>query len=102
MIVAIEGVHGVRVSSSVGLGFRLALLQVERDVVLRQRCECNSISEFEDELAKAIQTITAHFLSHRRNLSSDTIVDVASPSQIATIRELAIPQSNPHPLQSAI
>ena len=60
------------------------------------------LSEFEDELTKAIQTITAHFLSHRRTLSSDAIVDVASPSQVTTIRDLAIPQSNPQPLQSAI
>ena len=60
------------------------------------------LSEFEDELTKAIQIITAHFLSRRRNLSSDTIVDVASPAQVTTLRDLAIPQSNPQPLQSAI
>src|SRR5271170_1653062 len=34
--------------------------------------------------------------------SSDTIVDVASPSQVTTIRDLAILQSNPQPLQSEI
>lgn len=100
---AIEGVYGVRVPFISWLGF--ALLCCKLSEMSSSDKDANAISylsEFEDELTKAVQTITAHFLSNRRNLSSDTIVDVASPSQVTTIRELAIPQSHPQPLQSAI
>jgi L-2,4-diaminobutyrate decarboxylase len=59
-------------------------------------------SGFEYKLAKAIQIITSQFLSNRRNLSSDKIVGVASPSQVIAIRELAIPHATSRSFQSAI
>jgi L-2,4-diaminobutyrate decarboxylase len=57
---------------------------------------------FEDELGKAIQIITSQFLSNRHNLSSDKIVDVASPSTVISIRELAIPRATSRSFQYAI
>jgi L-2,4-diaminobutyrate decarboxylase len=59
-------------------------------------------SQFEDGLIKAIQIITAQLLSNRRNLSSDVIIAVASPTQVTTIRDLAAPLPDSQSLQSTI
>src|SRR5271156_6261199 len=53
------------------------------------------LSEFEDELTKAIQTITAHFLSHRHNLSfngHNQLPEDPKPHQVIPLTAYLMPR----------